>query len=57
MVPGDNLEVVGLISQGLLEPRAGSHHPAGVASLGHRNPERALRNRCVIIQNLDAVEA
>lgn len=47
--PGDDLEVVGLISQGLLEPRAGSHHPAGVASLSHRNPKWALWNRCVII--------
>lgn len=56
-VPGDDVEVVGLLSQCLLEPGASSHNPAGIASLRHGNPERTLRNRCVVIQNLDAVDA
>lgn len=56
-VPGDDVEVVGLLSQGLLESGAGSHDPAGVTSLRHGNLERTLRNRCVVIQNLDAVDA
>lgn len=56
-VPGDDVEVVGFVGQGLFKARPGGHHPAGVASLRHGHPEGALRNWGVIIQDLDAVNA
>lgn len=56
-VPGDDVEVVRPVGQSFLEPRASSHHPAGVTSFCHRNPERALGNWRVVIQNVDTVDA
>lgn len=55
--PGDDVEAVVLVRQGLLQPRPGGHHPAGVAALRHRDSERTLGNRRVVVQNADAVDA
>lgn len=56
-VPGDDVEVVGFVGQGLFKAGPRGHHPAGVAPLRHGHLEGALGNRGAIVQDLDAVRA